>query len=342
MLCLMSLLSIIACGRPSEDKIRSLMETHLQEKYGEPFVVENIGTRDANGQKFYTARIYPKSIVGTSKEMDDYYYATVNIDILHNGKLRKTGDTYGEVNTKEEAEKYLLPKVKELFGERIRLKTEPELQEKDNSNGLWYGYITSHFQDARDKAKNNPKKYRLKINLYLNIFDKIDNEKEKKVREKQIFEFIQYLKGEGLFEYCILYTVFLDDYVVTNTFKEKGISINDNTEYAIGDSSVYLSPTEERKSIYKECEKEYEKMKDEEIINRINHILKSELSYDYYAQYGAQMYSEVYSKKLAQEEYKAAVENGEIELLDYSDANDIIINLEKNYLFNFNLKEKRK
>ena len=54
-------------GHTTED-VRTKMEEHLYEKYGEEFVVERIGTRSFGDTEFYQARTYPKSIVGTSKE----------------------------------------------------------------------------------------------------------------------------------------------------------------------------------------------------------------------------------------------------------------------------------
>ncbi len=320
-----------ACGKPKVEDIKAKMEAHLQEKYGEPFVVENIGIRDANGQKFYTARIYPKAIVGTPKELDDYYYATVNIDILSNGKLRKTGDTYGEVNTREEAEKYLLLKAKELFGERIRLKTEPELQEKDDKNGLWYGYITPHFQDARDKAKNNPKKYRLKMTLYLYVFDKVDNEKEKEERRKQLFEFLQYLKKEGLFEYTILDTMIIDEKILMPSYETYKYQLEDGerTFQIIGNNEYYLLPLELRKQVISVLDKELKLMKSELIEKNINEILKRDLTDETeYTDSGIvkgniQYFSRIYSEKNVKEEFKGAYEQGEIKLSLYDKVSNI-------------------
>ncbi len=102
-------------------EIIEIMENHLYEKYGEEFVVDRLGTRTARDTTFYQARIYPKSIIGTSKEGDPYYQATVNIDILESGELRDPGDTYSRVRMRETAKEYLRPKVTEIFGERVRI-----------------------------------------------------------------------------------------------------------------------------------------------------------------------------------------------------------------------------
>ncbi len=262
---LLCLLSLTACFKPSEEKIKAKMEEHLLTKYGEPFVVQNIGIRNANGQKFYTARIYPKSIVGTPKEFDNYYYATVNIDILANGKLRKTGDTYGEVNTKEEAENYLLPKAKELFGERIRLKTEPELEEKDDKDGLWYGYITPNFRYARNKVIENPEKYRLKMSLYIYIFDKIDNEEEKEERRKQLFEFLQYLRVEGLDRYLAIDCNFMDDIVLAPSFEENRYLLESDTNKG------------EKLELIEKLREEVKKLDKKSFLSNMEKIKKSEL-----------------------------------------------------------------
>ena len=318
-------IGITACGKPKVEDIKAKMETHLQEKYGESFVVENIRMRDANGQKFYTARIYPKAIVGTPKELDDYYYATVNIDILSNGKLRKTGDTYGEVNTREEAEKYLLPKAKVLFGERIRLKTEPELQEKDDKNGLWYGYITPHFQDGRDKAKNNPEKYRLKMTLYLYVFDKIDREKEKKERRTQLFEFLQYLRAEKLDKYLEVFMVFTDDIILAPSFEEKRYDLENDLE--------------NRKEIEKSLREEVKNMSEDNYIKAIENIRKKDIS----VSDDDELY--VYNKSdfliLTMEmlkidmygRYDEAKENNTVEKHNYKNASDIEFSYWDSYLF---------
>ena len=305
-----------ACGKPKIEDIKTKMETHLQEKYGEPFVVENIGIRDANGQKFYTARIYPRAIVGTPKELDDYYYATVNIDILSNGELRKTGDTYGEVNTREEAEKYLLPKAKELFGERIRLKTAPELEEKDDKNGLWYGYITPHFQDGRDKAKNNPEKYRLKLTLYLYVFDKIDSEKEKEERRKQLFEFLQYLRVEKLDKYLEIDFNFMDAIVLAPNFEEKRYDLE--------------NVLEKRKELEPQLREEVKNMSEKDFLLNMEKIKKSELKYENnnisfsYMISGFQIVSYDYLKEIdIYGRYDEAVNDKTLEKHYYKTAEDI-------------------
>lgn len=331
------LISIIACGTSKEEKVKAKMEQELLEDFGEEFVVENIGLREANGIKFYQASIYPKSIIGTPKEEDSYYYSTASVDVSRLNKPRSVGSSYGVIKMNDEAEEYLILKAKELFGDKIRLKANIEYLEKEGD--YYVTFLENGFKEKKELTIKEPEKYRMYVNLYIYIFDKIDNDKEKEARRKQLFEFIKYLKNEGLFEYCNLNLIFLDDYVITDVFKRKGIDINDSTEYIVNNNTVYLPEKNEINLIYEECKIEYNQMTKEDILNRIGLILKSELSYKYFAKYGAQMYIEIYSKQLAINEYKSAVEIGEIVLSDYKDIKDIVVKLELNYLFNKNLKE---
>jgi hypothetical protein len=79
------------------------MEQELLEDFGEEFVVENIGLREANGIKFYQASIYPKSIIGTPKEDDDYYYSTASVDLKRFNKANSVGNSYGTIKMNDEA-----------------------------------------------------------------------------------------------------------------------------------------------------------------------------------------------------------------------------------------------
>ena len=232
MLCLFTLLSITACGKPSEERVRKKMEQHLYEKYGEEFVVDTIGTRSANNQKFYQARIYPKSIIGTEREDDSYYYASSSINIDSWGRLSKgVGDSYWEIKMNDDAENYLLPKVKELFGERIRLKTSVKYQERIENSQYFAWYKRSDFKEALNNAREDQEnRVRLELTLYLYLFDRIDNEREKEERKNQIFEFIQYLKGEGLFEYLEMYVVFTDEIFLSSSFEKYEWSLDKSEE----------------------------------------------------------------------------------------------------------------
>lgn len=91
----------------------SILLRHLEKKYNKEFVIAYGGKRSIGISSWYEAEIYPKELVGTSREKDKYYWAK---GFVENGK---GGDTYGKVLLNESANNFYLPKLKELFGENI-------------------------------------------------------------------------------------------------------------------------------------------------------------------------------------------------------------------------------
>ena len=280
------LLSIIACGTSKEEKVKNQMETYLREKYGEEFVVDMIGLRSANEEKFYQARIYPKSIIGTPREDDDYYYGSASIDVDSFGKLDKdTGDDYSFIKFNDDTENYLLPKAKELFGDKIRIKVDASLKIRDTeeiikkayekigvinyqSQNIFLEYKESHFKNAKQRIIDNPRDNRLELNIYIYVFNKIDDEKEKEERREQLFEFLQYLRSEGLDRYLAIDCNFMDDIVLAPSFQDKKyiLELSDDKE--------------EKASIEKKLREEVEKIDEKEILKNIEKIRKSDFEYD--------------------------------------------------------------
>lgn len=120
-----------ACSKEiSIEDVRNKIEQTLLERYGEDFIVDGIGTRTANGEKFYQARIYPESIIGTEKEGDSYYYGSSSVYILKNGELSAVADTYGAVKMNQEAEEFLFPEIKKIFGQRVLLNLDIQYKKK--------------------------------------------------------------------------------------------------------------------------------------------------------------------------------------------------------------------
>ncbi|MGM0508828.1 MAG: hypothetical protein ACQERZ_06620, partial [Fusobacteriota bacterium] len=187
-------IGIMLFGHDAE-KARVKIKEHLKNKYGEEFVVDRVGTRSSQGEEFYQARIYPESIIGTKKEGDKYYYKRASIEKLPFGKLSGVADTYSEVKMNQEAENYILPKAKEIFGNRVRLKSDVEYR-RWRGEDFYVRYIVSDFQKRLQEIRDMPKKRRIELELYVYIFDRIDDDKEKEKRREEIFEFIQYLKKE--------------------------------------------------------------------------------------------------------------------------------------------------
>jgi len=267
-------------GGNKVEKVRQKIEESLLEKYGEEFIVDRIGMRNAAGEKFYQARIYPKAIVGTDKEGDKYYYSTASIEIKIFGQLYDCGDNYSDIKRNDDVEKYLQPKIKSIFGEKVRLKVNAV--HKVTGDGSWWAeYGSSSLKEMNKKLKKDPEHNRLELTLYIYIFDKIDNEEEKEKRRREIFEYIGYLKKEGLFEYLEMGVIFIDERVLTPSYKkyEGEIFITKKDEVEVEGKTVYLPPMKLRKEMSKVLEEEVSKMSEDELTESMKAIQKSNLEY---------------------------------------------------------------
>jgi hypothetical protein len=273
------LLSINIGGNKTE-KVRKIIEKNLYEKYGEEFVVDRIGMRSAAGEKFYQARIYPKSIIGTEKENDKYYYGTASVGINKFGILKKeSGDDYSYIKRNDEMEEYLLPKVKEIFGNRIRLKVDIAHQVRIKETTYWIGYKSESIKEMNDMIKKDPEHNRMLLTLYIYIFDRIDSEEEKEKRREEIFEYINYLKKEGLFEYLEMGVIFVDERVLAPSYAkyDRKIFITEDVKELIDGEIVYLPPKELREEMSRVLGKEIKNLSEEELIESMNKILKENL-----------------------------------------------------------------
>ena len=140
--------SVTGCAS-KEEQVSNQMKKYLYEKYGKEFEIDRIGLRSDNRGKFYQARIYPKSIIGTPQENDDYYYGNSSVRVNLLGIISKdTGDDYSFINRNDDVENYLLPKVKELFGEKVRVRVEVQ-HEKTGDGSWWAGYKSDSLKEMR-------------------------------------------------------------------------------------------------------------------------------------------------------------------------------------------------
>jgi hypothetical protein len=321
------LLSINIGGNKTE-KVREIIEKSLYEDYGEEFVVDRIGMRSAAGEKFYQARIYPKSIIGTEKENDKYYYARASLEIKSFGRLaKKAADTYGVIKMNEEAEEYLLPKAKEIFGNRIRLKVDVNYQEK--TGVIYTTFLENGFKRKLELTKENSEKYRMLLTLYIYIFDRIDNEEEKEKRREEIFDYINYLKKEGLFEYLEMGVIFVDERVLAPSYAEydRKIFITEDVKELIDGEIVYLPPKELREEMSRVLGEEVKNMSEEELIENMNKIRKSDLDIDKSFTYNEQFFEWIISLTALKIKYPDSYEDeknsGTIDRFKYTNKNKI-------------------
>jgi hypothetical protein len=319
-------------------RVRAKIEKYLYEKYGEEFVVDQIGLRGSGGGQFYQARIYPVSIIGTNKEWDSYYYGKATIDKRVLG-LGGVADSYGEIKRSLEIENILLPEAKEIFGERVLLKVD-QRYEKRNERGNFICYLNPSYEEIKKKMIEEPGDHRILLDLDVYIFDRIDNETEKEKRRKQIFEFIQYLKEEGLFEYLEMGVIFIDERVLAPGYDDFSydIYVSDKVREEVDGEIVYMPPMELRKRMSRVLQAEIDKMSEEELLESMGQIRKSDLSYDVLDKYNATHYGLIYSVGILQEKYKTAyeryIENNQIDNYYYNDISNVKIgrNLEYAYI----------
>jgi len=326
-------------GGNKVEKVRQKIEESLLEKYGEEFVVDRIGMRSAVGEKFYQARIYPKSHIEKDGTRDKYYYGTSSINVKSFGRLSKgVGDSYWIITKNEDVEKYLKPKVKEIFGDRVRLKADVE-HEVTGDGSWWAGYKSGSLKKMNEKLKKDPQHNRILLTLYIYIFDKIDNEEEKEKRRKEIFEYINYLKEEGLFEYLEMGVIFIDERVLAPSYEKykREIFITKKEEVEVEGKTVYLPPMKLRKEMSKVLGEEVTKMSEEEMIKNMEGIQKEDLSYKGIKKSNAQKVARILSLKMLKEEYGTSYEkrekNNELERYKYNQIENIRILKNLEYIY---------
>ena len=219
LLSVLGMIILILTGCLSEsDRAERVLQKHLKERYGEEFVIYGMGKRAGNVRRWYEAAVvYPKSYIGTRKENDSYYWGKGFVE-LNNGM--KGGDTYGKVLLNESANEFYGKKLKELFGENylavIDVKGpysnrdfEKEMESRRISLGKELGGIPPEIAGG----------------IY--IFGRVENDEDREWYRKQIYEFIQFMKETGTFEYVSLEIFVIDKRVLKETiFYSKDILEN--------------------------------------------------------------------------------------------------------------------
>ncbi|MGM0502336.1 MAG: hypothetical protein ACQERJ_07370 [Bacillota bacterium] len=330
---------VVSVGTHDIEDVRNKMKNYLQKKYGEEFVVDRIGTRSSRGQEFYQARIYPKSILGTNKEGDSYYYASATADKLPLGRLGGVGDSYPLVNLKLDIEDYLTPKAKNIFGERILMKIEAHYKRREPGNKTYWGYKVKSFKKARELIAEDRKNRIIELELNLYIFDRIEDEEEKEERRKDIFQFVQYLKEEGLFEYLELRVKFIDERVLANSYYKFKRKIYNTrlVEKKIKEEIIELPPLELRKYMSRKLETELKRMNNKELLRNMNKIRKSYLTFDGIGEYDEQYFAWISSINMLKidttiffEEYK---KENNLKRHKYNQVTDIKLKKDPKYIY---------
>ena len=207
----------ISCGRKvTSEEAEEKIAQHMYERYGEEFEVGYAmidgytkGDRDVT---WYEARVTPIRYIGTPKYRDKYYKAVGTVMVkkkMFREEFGITRDTYSNVMLKESANEFYGKKLKELFGENYLSVLEVTGSYSDKSK---------NFEGSVKLTKE--KGDRLYISGGIYIFGRVENDEDREWYRKQIYEFIQFMKETGTFEYVAIAVNVLDDRILSKQFQE--------------------------------------------------------------------------------------------------------------------------
>ena len=254
----------------------SILLRHLEKKYNKEFVIAYGGKRSIGISSWYEAEIYPKELVGTPREKDKYYWAK---GFVENGK---GGDTYGKVLLNESANNFYLPKLKELFGENVL----PVLDLKG-------GYIEEDYvkeMELRNKLyKERPDGNFDPLSGGIYIFGRVESDEDREWYRKQIYEFVQFMKQTGTFEYVDIEFIISDDRIFSDEFYT-----NEKLQSEMKEYGNYID-SKGRKNILNKVNKSYEITNKNRVLERINNLNKSNIDSEFYGIYW--LVTKIYSPK---------------------------------------------
>lgn len=262
---------------------------HLEDKYHKEFVIAYSGERNDGISSWYEAEIYPKEFIGTIKENDIYYWAKGFVE------AGEPGDTYGQVLLKESANKFYLPKLEELFGKNVL----PVIEINDK-----FCKFTDFEKELEDLKKINAP---MPISGGIYIFGRVENDEDREWYRKQIYEFVQFMKQTGTFEYVDLDILVVDSReLISNPRKllenlPKNLSIEEWRK--------------QRRVLMKAGDEEFNNMTQEELLEKINSINKSEYLKEFY---GGLLGIKIYSPKYIQSQ---GLDNREVR--EYNSITDV-------------------
>lgn len=222
---------------------------YLKDKYKEEFVIELMGKRNSE----IRAEVLPKKYIGTIRQYDSYYSSTVFVP-----PYGEIGDNYGRMLLKESANEYFRPKLEELFGKNI-------LPVFTLEGGYDFPDFKKEMEKRQIKFKERPDGVFSPLSGGIYIFGRVENEEDREHYRKQIYEFIQYLKQEGMFEYTLLKIRIIDERVLTKGYRNNDNNISENLIELANDKSLNRKEySKQRVKLMSKFDKEYNKMTDKE------------------------------------------------------------------------------
>ena len=201
----------------SPSKAYKALDSYFKKTYGEEFVIKGIGRRRLKDREWYEAGIvFPKSYIDTPKENDRYYWGRGFAEIEAFGF--DVGDSYGGVLLNESANEFYGKKLKELFGDNVLPVLEIDGEYK----------FTDFVREYSRVSKT--------ISGGIYIFGRVESDKDREWYRKQIYEFVQFMKQTGTFEYVALTFEIIDERILSTEFSkvksefEKKVNINKRRE----------------------------------------------------------------------------------------------------------------
>ena len=240
-----------------------ILLNHLENKYNKKFEIVLMGKRPRGG--FYQARVYPKELEKLGKINDEYYWFD---GFVTSGSA---SDNYDNVLLQLSANEYFLPKLEELFGKNVL-----PILKIDNIYSPKFTDFKKELTDIkRTKELYNIDKY-FPISGGIYIFGRVENDKDREWYRKQIYEFVQFMKQTGTFEYVDLGVVIWDERVLSEEFRtndelRREILVARNT---IKDDKEFIK---ERKRLMKQTDESMKKLTKEEKEQVLNNYIKSDI-----------------------------------------------------------------
>lgn len=255
-----------------------LLLNHLESRYNKEFVIVYDGKRSDGMGSWYEAEIYPKELIGTIKENDTYYWAKGFVE------AGEVGDTYGQVLLKESANKFYLSKLEELFGKNVL----PVIEIDDK-----FCKFTDFEKELEDLKKINAP---MPISGGIYIFGRVENDEDREWYRKQIYEFVQFMKETGTFEYVDLDISIIEENIMSDEFQNNTELKEELTKSALGQE--YEKYKKERKGIlekYNFYTYNIDNIQDK--ISQINRSSLIDLGVGKWSVFNTLLYIKIYSPK---------------------------------------------
>ena len=254
------------------EKPEDILQKHLKNKYKEEFVIAMLGKRE----EIYEAIIYPKKYEGTPRENDSYYWGKGFV------RGKKGADTYGLVLLNESTNEFYLPKLKELFGNNVL----PIFN-------LGPAYTKNNFKEEieimKKSYKSDPTGNFEPISGGIYIFGRVESDEDREWYRKQIYEFVQFMKQTGTFEYVNLAFYISDERLLSDEFQNN--ESLQNTLRKLGERVA----VKERKEILSKVDESYKNTSLESRQKYLENMNKSDIRNEIYVNFW--LYTKIYSKK---------------------------------------------